>query len=141
MLELNGSFLIQLVNFLLLLLFLSHFLFKPVIKMVEKRNQTLDTFRTEAQGLNERAEKIFSEYNAKTADLKKENTAVLAASRLRGMAEQDRIVNEAREKYDKTLESGLADVERIIAKVRTELKAEAQKLSHKMASILAGRTV
>lgn len=141
MLELNGSFLIQLVNFLLLLLFLSHFLFKPVIKMVEKRNQTLDTFRTEAQGLNERAEIIFSEYNAKTSDLKKENTAVLAASRQRGIAEQDRIVKEAREKYDETLASGLADVEHLIAKVRTELKSEAQKLSHKMASILVGRTV
>ncbi len=141
MLELNGSFLIQLVNFLILLFFLSHFLFKPVLKMVEKRNQTLDAHRTEAQSLNERAEKIFAEYNAKTSDLKKENTAVLAASRQRGMAEQDRMVKEAREQYDQTLESGLADVERIIAKVRTELKSEAQKLSHKMASILTGRTV
>jgi F-type H+-transporting ATPase subunit b len=141
MLELNGSFLIQLVNFLLLMFFLSHFLFKPVLQMVEKRNKTLDTFRTEAQNLNERAEKIFADYNAKTSDLKKENSSVLAASRQLGMEEQDRIVKEAREKYHNTLESGLADVEKLIAKVRTELKSEAQKLSHMMASILAGRTV
>ncbi|MBI3581099.1 MAG: hypothetical protein HY098_03325 [Nitrospinae bacterium] len=141
MLELNSSFLIQLVNFLVLLFFLSQFLFKPVLKMVEQRNKTLATVRKDAQNLNERAEKIFAEYNSKTSDLKKENFAVMAASRQRGMAEQDRIVSEARDKYHKTLESGLADMERLVAKVRTELRSEAQKLSHKMASILAGRTV
>ena len=141
MLEFNGSFLIQLVNFLLIVLFLNHFLFKPVLQMVEKRNKTLETLRGDAKTLTERADKIFADYNSKYSDLRKESAAALLASRQQGLAEQDRIVKEAREKYAKTLESGMADVERLIGKVRAELKSEAEKLSKKMASILMGRAV
>jgi F-type H+-transporting ATPase subunit b len=141
MLEFNGSFLIQLVNFFVMMAFLQIFLFKPVLAVVEKRNKTLDALRQDAQNLNGEAERIFGEYNAKTANLKKESVGALASARQQAVAEQDRLVKEARDEYSKSLETGLAEVDNRIGKVRAELKVEAEKLSRKMASNLLGRAL
>ncbi|MBI3793888.1 MAG: F0F1 ATP synthase subunit B [Nitrospinae bacterium] len=141
MLEFNGSFLIQLVNFFVMMFFLQKFLFKPVLEVVEKRNKALGALKQDANNISTEADKIFDAYNKQSASLKTESSAILAASKQKGTSEQERLLKEAREKQSQMLDAGLAEVESRIGKVKAELGKEAEKLSVLMASKLLGRAL
>lgn len=141
MIELNESFLIQLVNFFAMILFLNYFLFKPVMEIVERRNKALKGLSTDAAKAANEAAKAMKEYEELAAEAKRATTATLIAARQAAAAEQEKILKDARQRYSETVDAAVAKIRTDIKGAEAGLKGEAEKLSRGMAARLLGREV
>lgn len=139
MIELNYSFLIQLINFFAMILFLNYFLFKPVMEIVERRNKALKGFHTDAAKAANDAAKSMKELDERAAEAKRATSATLIAARQSAAAEQEKILKDARQRYAETIDAALVKIKADIKEAEANLKGEAEKLSRDMATRLLGR--
>lgn len=139
MIDLNESFLIQLVNFFAMILFLNYFLFKPVMEIVDRRNKALKGLSTDAAKAVNDAAKSMKEYDERVAEAKRATTAILITSRQAAAAEQEVILKDARQRYAETVDAALVKIKADIKGAEASLKGETEKLSRDMATRLLGR--
>jgi len=62
MVELNYTVWVQMANFLVLILLLNFLLYKPVLKIIEKRNKKIEESNDEVTSLDETIERKMAEY-------------------------------------------------------------------------------
>jgi len=67
-----STFVLELINFLVLLWILKHFLYKPVLDIIAKRRAAIEKTRAEAEALHTDAEKLQEQYQRRLADWSKE---------------------------------------------------------------------
>ncbi len=139
MIELNVSFLIQLINFFAMILFLNYFLFKPVMEIVDRRNKTLKGLSTDAAKAANDAAKSMKELDDRAAEAKRATSAILITARQAAAAEQEKILKDARQRYTETVDAALVKIKADIKGAEAGLKGEAEKLSRDMATRLLGR--
>jgi len=110
MVELNFTVWIQMINFIALIFILNFFLYKPVLKIVEKRNKKLEESDEEVKSLNETIENNMAKYEEKIR--------------------QARI--EAAVERDKVQEEGSEEGKAIIGKVRDEISEKLGEFKGKL---------
>jgi F-type H+-transporting ATPase subunit b len=79
----------QLLNFLILLWLLNKFLYKPVLKSLDERENRIAAVISDAESMKLNAKKELEEYSAKNASFDKERESIIQHSRIE--AEQERI--------------------------------------------------
>jgi F-type H+-transporting ATPase subunit b len=107
-----GYLISQIINFLLLLVILRVFLYKPIVNMLDKRRETIRTQLEEADTARSEAEAAKQEYEKQLEEAKEERRSMLA---------------EAREQADKMreeiLEKARGDAQALVAKNEEEMEA------------------
>jgi F-type H+-transporting ATPase subunit b len=107
-----GYLISQIINFLLLLVILRVFLYKPIVNMLDKRRETIRTQLEEADTARSEAEAAKQEYDKQLEEAKEERRSMLA---------------EAREQADKMreeiLEKARGDAQALVAKTEEEMEA------------------
>ncbi|MBI5178421.1 MAG: ATP synthase F0 subunit B [Nitrospinae bacterium] len=141
MIELNFTFLIQLANFLVMMVLLNFLLFKPVMRMVDERNEKMRSLQGDTTVATSGAEGRLAEYDAKMAEMKKSTAAILQAARLEATGGQDKLLKDARAKYTESLDAETAKLEAQVAEAKAGLKREADQLSRTMATRILGRNI
>ncbi len=141
MIELNGTILIQLVNFFIMIFFLNHFLFKPILKVVEKRNNTMRSLNSDDAKFRKNADRAMREYDSKMLELKKETANILLSARRRADKEQDEMINGAREKFKQEMETAKEEIKRHSDRALEELRGDVKGISRDIAEKILGRGV
>ncbi len=141
MVEINGTFFIQLANFLLMIFFLNHFLFKPILAMVERRNEKMSSLESDAARYKDKGELVMKDYEDKLAEMRKEASGMLAAARKGGLAEQEKIVGQARREFTLQIENAKNEIGRESKKTSESLKKQVEEISSDIAKTLLGREV
>ena len=107
-----GYLISQIINFLLLLVILRVFLYKPILNMLDKRRETIRTQLEEADTAKSQAEAAKQEYEKQLEKAKEERRSMLA---------------EAREQADKMreeiLEKARGEAQALVAKTEEEMEA------------------
>jgi F-type H+-transporting ATPase subunit b len=107
-----GYLISQIVNFLLLLVILRVFLYKPIVNMLDKRRETIRTQLEEADTARSEAEAAKQEYEKQLEEAKEERRSMLA---------------EAREQADKMreeiLEKARGEAQALVAKTEEDMEA------------------
>ncbi len=67
-----STFALEIINFLVLVWLLKHFLYQPVLRIVEKRRQQIDAKLLEAERLRHEAEEMKTRYERRVADWERE---------------------------------------------------------------------
>ena len=93
MIEFNSSFFLQLINFLVLILILHLFLFKPILKNLNKRNDLIRSLKEDTESLNKKADRLVEEYNISIANTKKESMDIINKAKAEAVTEQNRIIS------------------------------------------------
>lgn len=71
--ELNlSTFLLEIVNFLVLVWILKRFFYKPVLDVIQRRKQDIDARLAESHRMQDEAEKLHSQYENRIADWERE---------------------------------------------------------------------
>ncbi|MBN2297167.1 MAG: ATP synthase F0 subunit B, partial [Deltaproteobacteria bacterium] len=65
MIELNWTFFVQVLNFLVLMFILNKILYKPILKVLDERDERVVGGQTKAKQLIAESEKIFTSYSDK----------------------------------------------------------------------------
>jgi len=131
----------RMVNFILLVWFLWWLLAKRIRDYFVGRKETIKTSLEEARILKEEAEKKYAEYVEKVEKATGEIDNIVEIIKEQGVAEKERILEEARKAATKLEEDTRARMEQELKRAREELMMEAVKLSVEMAEELVRKNI
>ena len=83
-------------NFLILVLILGKFLYKPFLGILEKRKQTIEDAFTNAEATNRKADEKYEAYTKKLARAEAESREIIKNARLKADDQANMIVEEAK---------------------------------------------
>ena len=127
MIELNITFIIQLVNFLILLAVLNVIIYRPIRHIVQQRSDRMANDMTEIESFNQTAKDKLQEYEVSLDNARKEGVEVRNGFKQEGVDQEKEIVNQASAESSKEL-----------AATRQELQSEAEEARKKLKKQVKG---
>jgi F-type H+-transporting ATPase subunit b len=139
--DLDGTFFIQLGLFLVTFVFLYAALFRPVIRLIEARREATDGTKARAEAMRLEAIDIADEVHRQVQDIR-----TSATGERERMVEQARrrerdLMLAAREESRRTIEHARTELEQAGARLRRELEAEVESLAASVGERILGRSV
>ncbi len=141
MIDINSTLIIQLVNFLVLLIVLNFILFKPIRQIMMEREQGISSALGDAKNAQERMQKLLDDYNVSLAEAKQKAAATYNAIYQRGIDVQRDMISAERSKAGEALDKARAEIASASGAARADLRNEAERLSQDITSKLLGRAV
>ncbi len=136
-LQLLADSVLMIIAVFALFLIASFLLFNPVRNMLQKRQDKIKSELDSAAQDMEDARTLKAEYDAKLQDIDKEAEAILGDARQRALANENKIVAEAKEEAARIVERAHVEAELEKKKAADEVKREMVVL----ASMMAGKVV
>ena len=133
--------LFTLANTVALFLVLKKFLFKPVLKMIEERQQEIDDMYTKAGQAKEQAALLRSEYENKLTAATGEAERLVKEAVARGQAREEDILRQANQQADAIREKASADIAREKKKAINDAKDEISVIAMDIAGKVVGRSL
>jgi F-type H+-transporting ATPase subunit b len=139
--ELNLSFVIQLVNFGILVLVLNVFLYKPIRKVLADRRQVIDSARQKTVSVDAEVQAKMAQYQARLHEAKAEAGARRADALKQAQAEEAVVLGKARQQASDSLASIRDRVAKEATEARELLKKQAESLSGDICEKILGRSL
>mgnify|MGYP001066169195 CR=1 FL=1 len=142
MIEINyTTIIIQMAFFLMVWVVLSRLLFSPLLKLFkERQRRTTDTLK-ETQDMEEKAERLHSEYKFAIENAKREASIEKETLRKEALGREMKILAEAHQDAQKIITELKAKIEKEALAARVELKEKAAFLSLEVAERIMGRSL
>lgn len=112
MIKLDISILWNIINILVLFLILRKFLIKPVLSVIEKRQQLIDDSFDTAKAKQRDADKVKGEYTEKMAKIDAQAESIIAKAQTDMALAYDRTLQEAKDNADRITRAAEETVER-----------------------------
>lgn len=126
---LDWTFLFQLANFLILFLILKHFLFQPVTQFMQNRENEIKNQINSAKSLEEKANALKAEYEAKLARAEEEGKELIKTHIQRGENRAFEIIKAAESDVDSMKLHAHRELETERIKAVNELKDQISELA------------
>jgi len=139
--ELNLSFVIQLINFGILVLVLNVFLYKPIRKVLADRRQVIDSAREKTVSVDAEVQGKMAQYEARLHEAKAEAGARRAEALKLAQAEETAVLEKARKQASESLASIRDRVAKEAGEARELLKKQAEVLSGAICEKILGRSL
>lgn len=141
MLELNATSIAVILNFIILVWILNHFLYKPILKMLQDRKQYVENTLAEAEKSKIEGEKLKYQYEEKIQKAEEEGRSIVEKARVfSGNIKRDAF---DAAKFDSNLvrERALKDAERTKTEMLVKLKTEIGGMATSIAAKILKRTI
>jgi F-type H+-transporting ATPase subunit b len=141
LIEINRSLLIQLVNFLLLLLVLYRFLYKPLMAALAGRTAAIQQQLAEAQAAREDAQQQLAEFEERIRAARAEAQAERERVTREATELRERLTAEARQEGTRLVAVAQAEIVQTTRQARAELRAEVGALATEVAEHLIRKSL
>ncbi|MDO5539554.1 MAG: F0F1 ATP synthase subunit B [Eubacteriales bacterium] len=131
------NLLFTVLNLLILLALMKRFLYKPVLNIIAKRQELIDSRFAEADAVKKEAEQLKEQYEACMSGAKEEQERTVKEAKIRARAEYDRIVAEADRQAGQIVEKARKTGAAERTKAVKEAEAEITKLAVEAAAKIA----
>lgn len=128
-------------NMLITFSVLKHFLFEPVKKMIDDRQNEIDTMYADADAAKQKAAALESEYQAHLQSIKDERDAMLREATRRAQKREEEIVGEAKTEAANIRAAAEADIAQERKKAVNDLKNEIGGMAVEIASKVVEREI
>ena len=135
------AFLIQLINFLVLLAVLNILLYKPIRKVLAERQGKIADARSRAEGVDQDVQAKMAEYEARLKEMKSGAADERGALVKEAQAEEATILEAARKEASEALSAIKSRVAKEAADARTILQEQAKILSVDICEKVLGRSL
>lgn len=139
--NLNMTLLVQMVNFLILIVLLHRFLYKPLTQFLATRADGIKRSLEEAKAAREAATNAQQEYEARIAATRREAAALRESAVREVEEERQRLLKVSRDEAARLLTEAKAQIEQEVKRAKAELRAEVVGLSLGVAERLIGRSL
>ena len=139
--NLNRTLLVQMVNFLILIVLLQRFLYKPLTQFLATRADGIKRSLEEAKAAREAAAKAQQEYEARIAATRREAAALRESAVREVEEERQRLLKVSRDEAARLLTEAKTQIEQEVKRAKAELRAEVVGLSLGVAERLIGRSL
>jgi F-type H+-transporting ATPase subunit b len=141
LIEINFTILIQAFNFFLLLVILNKVLYKPILKLLEEREQRIDGQQQQAKKIIEDGLALHADYNKKLYNAKIEAMNTKNAARNAASEQANGIIDESRKKAEEVINQMQQQMALELAQAKKELEPELSVMSATIAQQILGRKV
>ena len=131
----------QIVNFLILLLILYFFAYKPVMKMLDERSRKIRESMDEVQKVKEQAAQTEEEFKKKIDAASKEGQEVIARAMRTGEEARQRAQLEAKQEAQGLVEKARGEIQRERDETISELRQEFADLTVVAAEKVIGKSL
>ena len=133
--------LFTLINTVVLFLVLKHFLFKPVMKMIQDRQQEIDGMYADAGKAKKEAQQMESEYRQKLEKSVQTGERLVKEAVARGRSREEEIIRQANAQADAIRAKASADIAQEKKKAINDAKNEISDLAMAIAGKVVGRAL
>ena len=133
--------LFTLINTVVLFLVLKHFLFKPVMKMIQDRQQEIDGMYADAGKAKKEAQQMESEYRQKLEESVQTGERLVKEAVARGQNREEEIIRQANAQADAIRAKASADIAQEKKKAINDAKNEISDLAMAIAGKVVGRAL
>ena len=145
------SFAFAVINFLILCALLYKFLHKPLVQMLDRRRERLESARENAEGEAARAREQRQQYEQRMAGIEEERDNLLSEARKHAEEQREKILEEARERarrevdnlrrgYERERADALRDLQGDIAEIALRTAREILDIRERLNGLLARHT-
>jgi F-type H+-transporting ATPase subunit b len=139
--DIDLAFVIQLINFLVLLAVLNVLLYKPIRKVLAERQGKIADAKSRAEGVDQDVQAKMAEYEAHLKEMKSGAADERGTLVKEAQAEEATILDAARKEASATLTTIKARVAKEAADARTVLQEQAKLLSVDICEKVLGRSL
>jgi F-type H+-transporting ATPase subunit b len=139
--DVDATFLVQVVLFIGLTLILKPVLFDPMLKLFEEREKRIDGAKLKARKIDEKSVTALTKYDGEMAKARAAGGAERDRIRVDAVQKEQAILAAVRASAAKTLEDGKKAAQLEADRARAALKAEAAGMARELASRVLGREV
>lgn len=141
MISLDLAFVIQVINFLVLMIILNVFLFKPIRKVIADRKAQIDGSRERAAVVDKEVQEKMTLYEARLRDVKAKAGAEREVLRKEAQQEESAILEKARKEAADSLASIKSRVAKETVDAKEFLKEQSRSLSLEICQKVLGRSL
>ncbi len=141
MIELNWTLLVQMVNFLVLMVVLDKLLYKPILKVLDERDARIAGGQEATKELLEKGDKIFADYTDQIHEAKVDALGVKNAARKEATSQGNQVVDGARKEAEKIIAQIQQEMAEEVERAKQELEPELQSMAADIAQQILGRKV
>ncbi len=141
LIDLDGTVFIQLGLFLLAVLVLYQFLWKPYLRVRGDRVTRVEGYREEAARLQAEAEARMARLEAELAEARRVGAGERTVARAEALAREQTLLGEAQAAAKRTLAEARAQLEATVAGERAKLQQKAAEIGRDAAKKILGREV
>ncbi|MGN0159011.1 MAG: F0F1 ATP synthase subunit B [Brotaphodocola sp.] len=127
------------INLLVLLGLMKKFLYQPVLNVIEKRQEMIESQFAQAAAANEEAKKLKLQYESCLADAKTEYAGIVKDAKVQAGEEYDKILADAEKKAKDLIEEAKGIGQKEKEKVLKEADAQIAKLAVEAASKIVAK--
>ena len=141
MLKFDINILWTIINLVVFYLLMKFFLFKPIKKVLDKRQQMIDTEIESARQTNAQAEEKMADYRQKIADYQTEGKEIIARAKSDAKQEYGKIIDRANDDARRMRQDAQKQIDSEIAGARRAAKEDIAALAMQAAETVVGATV
>jgi F-type H+-transporting ATPase subunit b len=141
LIEVNFTVLIQAFNFFLLLVILNKVLYKPILKILEEREQRIEGQQQQAKKIIEDGQVLEGDYNKKLYNAKIDAMNTKNAARSAASEQANGIIDASRKKAEEIINQMQQQMALELAQAKKELEPELSVMSATIAQQILGRKV
>ncbi len=139
MINLDITFIIQIVNFLVLMIALNVVLYKPIRKLLADRAAEIESGHEKASSLDAEIQDKMAQYETKLRDAKLKATEERGSMKKDAQAQEAEILDAARKEANSSLTALKTQVEKEAGQARDFLKEQTRMLSLEICEKVLGR--
>jgi F-type H+-transporting ATPase subunit b len=136
-----GLLIVQGVIFLLVLWFLNKVLFKPILRILQGREEKIEGSLSEADGTEKKAKKTLEQYNEKFRQARKEALELKRKLILEGTEKKEAAIDKARKEAQGFLEEMRRNIAEEAKQTQKTLHQQVDAIGQIMAQKALGRSV
>ena len=129
MVNFNATLIAQILNFLVLVIVLAKFAYKPLCNIMDERKNKIASDLESAEKAKTDAEAVKAEYAAKLAEAKQEAQAIVDAARKTAQAAHDKIMADTKAEQDQVIATAKEAIALEQKKAMDEVRAQVINLS------------
>ena len=130
-----------LLNTLIIFFVARKYLFGPVMKIIEDRQQEIDSMYEKADSAKNEAQALQDEYRDKLSAAQETSERMVKEAVARGQSREDEIVRQAKREADALREKAAADIAQEKKKAINEAKNQISGLAVEIAGKVVGRSI
>jgi F-type H+-transporting ATPase subunit b len=141
MLNIDGTLILQIANFLVLLLILNMILFKPIRKILSQREEEMNSRRKTIDNYQGRVEQSEKDIEEGKVRARKEGYAAKETLKSQGLEEEKGILREAGAAVEQKLDGAKKEIEAKVSAAREALEGQIASFSEELAQKILGRSI
>jgi F-type H+-transporting ATPase subunit b len=139
--DVDLTFVVQVVLFIALTLVLKPLLFDPMLRLFEERERRIDGAKLQARKIDEKSANALGKYETEMVKARTVASAERDRIRAEGLAREQQILGTARAATTKVVDEGKRTAQAEAERVRKALKTQAAEMARDIASRVLGREV